>query len=78
MEIGGEGIDHLKFITWLDENIGPACIGFQLAIEFIADGFKSADRGCTDSHDPAFRQTLALADFAAQMLGYVAAEEGRS
>lgn len=32
----------------------------------------------TDSHDPAFRQTLALADFAAQMLGYVAAEEGRS
>jgi len=31
-----------------------------------------------DSHDPAFRQTLALADFAAQVLGYVSAEEGRS
>ena len=53
MEIGGEGIDHLKFITWLDENIGPASIGFQLTVEFIADGFKSADRGCPNRHDSA-------------------------
>lgn len=31
-----------------------------------------------DSHNPAFRQTLQLADMAAQILGYVSAEKGQS
>ena len=51
MEVGWKGIYDCELVAWFDKDIGPAWVGLELTIVFIADSFQCSDRGCSHCND---------------------------
>ena len=51
MKIRRKGINNLPLITWFDEDIGPARVGLDVALEFVSYGFQSPNGSGPNSDD---------------------------